>query len=81
MQLEASIKNGDVQGFQLFSKAAEFLPLLTKKKDIILREHQEPLEEVSINGVLVDFRFILPLICEIIVEFLTFHVRSEEEDT
>ncbi|KAG6782937.1 hypothetical protein POTOM_012364 [Populus tomentosa] len=45
VQLEASIKNGDVQGFQLFSKAAKFLPLLPKKKDIILREHQEPLEE------------------------------------
>jgi hypothetical protein len=50
LQLEASIKNGDVQGFQLFSKAAKFLPLPGKKKDIILREHQEPLEEVSING-------------------------------
>lgn len=45
VQLEASIKNGDVQGFQLFSKAAKFLPLPGKKKDIILREHQEPLEE------------------------------------
>jgi hypothetical protein len=50
LQLEASIKNGDVQGFQLFSKAAKFLPFPGKKKDIILREHQEPLEEVSING-------------------------------
>ncbi|KAF9685982.1 hypothetical protein SADUNF_Sadunf03G0111200 [Salix dunnii] len=45
VQLEASIKNGDIQGFQLFSEAAKFLPLLTKKKDVILREHEEPLEE------------------------------------
>ena len=44
------MKNGDIQGFQLFSEAAKFLPVRTKKKDIILREHQEPLEEVSING-------------------------------
>jgi hypothetical protein len=50
LQLEASIKNGDIHGFQSFSEAAKFLPSLTKKKDVSLREHQEPSKEVPING-------------------------------
>ncbi|PNT53421.1 hypothetical protein POPTR_001G084600v4 [Populus trichocarpa] len=45
VQLEASIKNGDIHGFQSFSEAAKFLPSLTKKKDVSLREHQEPSKE------------------------------------
>ena len=48
LQLEASVKNGDVRGFQSFSEAAKFL--LTKKKRCNLREHQVPSKEVLING-------------------------------
>jgi hypothetical protein len=32
-QLEASIKNGDIQGFQLFSKAGNDLSSMGRKKD------------------------------------------------
>ncbi|EEF43432.1 uncharacterized protein LOC8288832 [Ricinus communis] len=42
VQLEASIKNGDIQGFQFFNEAANFL---TKKKEINLKDHQELYEE------------------------------------
>ncbi|KDP25196.1 hypothetical protein JCGZ_20352 [Jatropha curcas] len=45
VQLEASIKNGDIEGFQLFSKAANFLSLVMKSKDTNLKEHEGPSEE------------------------------------
>lgn len=32
-QLEASIKDGDIQGFQLFSKAEKHLSSMARKKD------------------------------------------------
>lgn len=45
-QLEASIRNGDLQGFQLFSKTSEHLSSMTKKRESKLKEHQGMSEEV-----------------------------------
>ncbi|XP_050377876.1 uncharacterized protein LOC126795096 [Argentina anserina] len=33
IQLEASIKNGDLRGFQFFNEAAKHMPSMTKKRD------------------------------------------------
>ncbi|KAJ0048956.1 hypothetical protein Pint_14831 [Pistacia integerrima] len=41
VQLEASIRNGDIQGFQLFSQAEKHLSSMTKKKDSHMEGHQE----------------------------------------
>lgn len=40
VQLEASIRNGDLQGFQLFSRATEHLSSINRKKDKEFRAHQ-----------------------------------------
>lgn len=45
VQLEASIKNGDIEGFQLFNRASVFLSSMMKKKDINLEEHEELFDE------------------------------------
>lgn len=45
-QLEASIKNGDVQGFQLFSEVTKYFPSVTRKKNIPFKSHQEKKDEV-----------------------------------
>lgn len=45
IQLEASIRNGDLQGFQLFSKTSEHLSSMTKKRESKLKEHQGMSEE------------------------------------
>ncbi|XP_059450362.1 uncharacterized protein LOC132181248 [Corylus avellana] len=45
IQLEASIKNGDIQGFQLFSKAANHLSSMGRKKD-----HSKGHEGISEEG-------------------------------
>ncbi|KAJ4711813.1 Zinc finger matrin-type protein, partial [Melia azedarach] len=41
IQLEASIRNGDLQGFQLFSKASEYVSSMTSKKEKHWERHQE----------------------------------------
>lgn len=38
-QLEASIKNGDIQGFQLFSEAGKHLSSMTGKTDTVKGHH------------------------------------------
>ncbi|KAK9275074.1 hypothetical protein L1049_022333 [Liquidambar formosana] len=40
IQLEASIRNGDLQGFQLFSEAVKLFPSITRKKHTHLKGHQ-----------------------------------------
>nr|XP_034894979.1 uncharacterized protein LOC118033946 [Populus alba] len=56
VQLEASIKNGDVHGFQSFSEAAKFLPSLTKKKDVSFAGASGTIKDmVLINGSSVIF--------------------------
>ncbi|KAF2313509.1 hypothetical protein GH714_011308 [Hevea brasiliensis] len=45
VQLEASIKNGDLEGFQLFNKASVFFSSMMKRKDINLKEHEELFDE------------------------------------
>ncbi|XP_059662160.1 uncharacterized protein LOC132308161 [Cornus florida] len=40
IQLEASIRNGDLQGFQLFGEAAKHLSSVTRKKDSHLKNQQ-----------------------------------------
>ncbi|XP_059442261.1 uncharacterized protein LOC132174643 isoform X2 [Corylus avellana] len=45
IQLEASINNGDIQGFQLFSKAANHLASMARKKD-----HSKGHEGISEEG-------------------------------
>lgn len=57
LQLEASIKNGDIEGFQLFNRASVFLSSMMKKKDINLEEHEELFDEVSVNEVIRTFSF------------------------
>lgn len=57
LQLEASIKNGDIEGFQIFNKASVFLSSMVKKKDINLEEHEELFDEVSVNEVIRTFSF------------------------
>ncbi|TKY71084.1 Ras-related protein Rab7 [Spatholobus suberectus] len=46
IQLEASIRNGDIQGFQLFRNVADQLSSNNRKKDH-LNQHQETSEEGS----------------------------------
>ncbi|KAK9197601.1 hypothetical protein WN944_012784 [Citrus x changshan-huyou] len=41
IQLEASIRNGDLQGFQLFNKASEYISSITGNKNTSGEEHQE----------------------------------------
>ncbi|KAJ4846332.1 hypothetical protein Tsubulata_005926 [Turnera subulata] len=40
VQLEASIRNGDIQGFQVFSDAAKFVTSVMQKRDNNLMGHQ-----------------------------------------
>lgn len=44
-QLEASIKNGDLQGFQIFSEAAKHLSSRSREDDTHFKGHKKP--EVS----------------------------------
>lgn len=52
-QLEASIKNGDIQGFQLFSKAANHLSSMTRRKD-----HSKGHEGISEEVLATEPRFL-----------------------
>ncbi|CAM8953265.1 unnamed protein product [Rhodiola kirilowii] len=45
VQLEASIRNGDIQGFQLYSEATKHFPSMTRKKNAQFKSHQEKSEE------------------------------------
>uniref|UniRef100_A0A7N0UMI5 Uncharacterized protein n=1 Tax=Kalanchoe fedtschenkoi TaxID=63787 RepID=A0A7N0UMI5_KALFE len=45
VQLEASIRNGDIQGFQLFSEAAKHFPSKTRNKNAHFGSYQEKSEE------------------------------------
>ncbi|KAJ4955086.1 hypothetical protein NE237_011869 [Protea cynaroides] len=45
IQLEASISNGDLQGFQQFSAALKSTSSMTRKKDVYFEGHQESLEK------------------------------------
>ncbi|PSS11238.1 Replication factor C large subunit like [Actinidia chinensis var. chinensis] len=45
IQLEASIKNGDFQGFQLFSETTKNLSSITRKKEPHLKDHERISEE------------------------------------
>ncbi|XP_014520038.1 uncharacterized protein LOC106777046 [Vigna radiata var. radiata] len=49
IQLEASIRNGDIQGFQLFRNVADQLPSNNRKKSHV-NQHQETTEEGSTKG-------------------------------
>ncbi|KAF8379774.1 hypothetical protein HHK36_029223 [Tetracentron sinense] len=40
IQLEASIRNGDLKGFQLFNEALKYISPLTKKKNTHFQDHQ-----------------------------------------
>ncbi|OMP02839.1 hypothetical protein COLO4_10789 [Corchorus olitorius] len=42
VQLETSIKNGDIQGFQIFSKATKNLSSRSSEEDILLKGHRKP---------------------------------------
>ncbi|XP_022738755.1 LOW QUALITY PROTEIN: uncharacterized protein LOC111291344 [Durio zibethinus] len=42
VQLEASIKNGDLQGFQIFSEAAKHLSSRSREEDKLFKGHKEP---------------------------------------
>jgi len=52
-QLEASIKNGDIQGFQLFSKAANHLSPMARRKD-----HSKGHEGISKEVLTTEPRFL-----------------------
>lgn len=51
IQLEASIRNGDLQSFQLFNQASKHFSSGTKKKDTHLKGHEGILEEGKTNEV------------------------------
>lgn len=49
LQLEASIRNGDLQGFPLFNKASEYISSITGNKNTSGEEHQEIPKQVLVS--------------------------------